>query len=462
MSDNMFTETVEDTPVPVPVRRMPHDGRGGAADLFHTRLQRVTLPSAVTHCLLTGGGRGGKQRGRLHIPYSEERAFLSALAKDAEQGTMLPICTIRTVVFRFYADLDLKLPVRVIPPEALRRMARVMNVQAQRFFPEGHAPLVCVVCDKTRDADSERAAEVIGALHKHGVHLHWPDVCVKQDGALRMRASMVAALDRETWEADLGVSKVDWADVFDESVYGTPSERASGGLRVVGAPKASLCPECKNVSDRVSRCETCFKRGHVIDERHYKLFEVLRGDGVDEEWTRRLRNSWYMLLQMTNIRSDPDAHDTTDGWLPYVGCPAPEPKDERGRKRKSDGIERKFKSKPEVVDPRVETVVSRLLTRFSPNYERSSFRMYFDGQQYKIPLRGDGSCFCLNKNDFHTSQNVFMAIRPMFKQASEYVAEMGCFCACKKVRRTGIECRDFRSRHIRITGDEARILFPKK
>ena len=217
------------------------------------------------------------------------------------------------------------------------------------------------------------------------------------------------------------------------------------------------------MASKVSDCTHCFKRGHIIDPSHYKLFGALLGASPHEQLTRRMKNNHALLLRYTSVRSaDPDLHTISEGWKPYVGCPAPPASGGAGgRKRKAssaESIEKKF-SKPAIQDPDVENTVRQCATILSEHYRNTTFNIRFDGKNtYKVLFRGDGSNFCLNMNDFHKSNNVYMIIKAGIKK--EAVAYMCCFCTCKTTeRRFSGMCCDFKSRSISLGKKEYGIMF---
>ena len=460
-------------------RGLSSDGKDGAVFRF---LSKKREPFGVnlflrdnglpTHTLLNGG--------KVHVPDKQRgdedlvELFFDSLHKDFKQGTMLPIVSVRTVVFPFYADFDFKVEVAELSPSFVLRLSSVLNSQAQKFFPSDRPPLKLIVCDKSGDAKqiqgaSSAMAEAIGVpsvLYKHGLHLHWPEVLVKHESALQMRASMLSALERESWVSDLGSQPLAWDSIFDECVYGS-AEKAASSLRMVGAPKASLCSSCKNGKER-PRCATCASRGFEIDPSHYKMCVALRGDEEDSSLTQKLTSNFYSLLKETNVRGDPERTTISEGWSVYPGCP-PVRSSGKGKKRKTpcdaERVEKKFTSKPEIQDAEKEKVMRRLLVKHSDKYSNANFRILFDEKHtYKVPLRGEGAQFCLNKkgDGYHRSQNVYMELLPSDLSRNEYVSRMRCFCRCKTYEgRNGTLCSEFRSKNFLLTSDDVSVLYNK-
>lgn len=438
----------------------------------------------ATHLLLSNGS--------FHVPFDMNNYLFDKLTHDYSCQTMPPIVSVRTIVFNMYADFDLKIPLQELPHDSIRKMAFVINAQAQRFFPDDHPPLTLVVCVKSEPPKkpvetvaSSSIAAAIGVptvLYKHGIHFHWPDVQVKFENALHMRMSMMAALERMDWTSYLGVSTLDWNSVFDDSVYGT-CDNSISSLRMVGAPKASKCSVCKGDAAKKSSCSPCNFRGHEIDPVHYKMFELYEGDVLNEDETRRLRNNFAALLRKTDIRCD-EKVEVSKNWKLYPGCPPLIKKDGRKRKCNPDlqGVEKKFTKNPEIKDPEKEAILRKYLIKLSPHYANASMRILYEEHKsaskskvqtwlsttsnvasYKCPLRGDGANFCLNlkKNGgFHNSQNVYMKVIPKDVSKNEYEARMKCFCKCETIEgRYGHPCHMFESKGVLLDGDDANVLF---
>lgn len=386
----------------------------------------------LTHLLLDNG--------RYHVEEGKMDRFQNLLAQAIRDDNVLCITENHTTVFPMYVDVDLKVPAPALDDDAVARMARVMNAQVQRFFEDRHEPFKCVVCTK-KEGVAATATE--DGRFKHGVHLHWPDLLVTIDRALELRASMVAGLEREDWSVDLCTSEVAWDEVVDEGVY-------SGGLRMVGAPKARKCPKCKAV--RNTPCDVCCgnNNGHVIDaQSKYGLRMVLLGGVVDADARASLAANLVRLVKATSVRA-PKTAEETPGYQRYVGAPVV------SRKRKAAAVEAKYRRRPEVTDPAVMRILQKQVARHSPLYANARLRVFTDGVTYKVSLSGEGGTYCLNKEGDHTSQNVWMEV---CKHRGEHASRMRCYCRCPVQRVSGLACKDFASRPKLLDLNDAARLF---
>ena len=418
------------------------NGRGGKTSVFLSKSRSVLSAQdrsghEVTHTFMDGG--------RVSLSAGDVGGFHQALAADLAAGTV-PCLTERRSPLHFpmYADLDLKVPVPVLTDETAVKLAAVVNRQMQRFFDES-APLTLVVCTKNNvapKADEE-------GLYKHGVHFHWPNVIVDAERALRMRAAMIVALEREEWQEDLGARPVDWVETVDESVY-------ASGLRLLGAPKAKMCHQCRGKSG--VHCTVCANMRYLYDPAVYGLRTVLVGEAVDPDQTRSLGANAVRLLRATTVRA-PEGTALTEGYRVFVGCPPAE----TGRKRKGcacvpAGVEARYKRKPPITDPAVLAVLRKLLVQHSEHYAHSRMTVLGDGTSYRVALSGEGGNFCLNKGTDHGSQHVYMIVERA--KSKSYAAYMKCFSrkpTCDRV--TGQPCKDFKSNAVYLDADQVACLF---
>ena len=155
------------------------------------------------------------------------------------------------------------------------------------------------------------------------MHYHWPDVIVDAERALQMRAAMVAALKHAEWtEDELGARPVDWCATVDASVY-------ASGLRLPGAPKATVCHHCGGKNSTHWNCMTCSNMRYLYDAAVWRLRTVLVGEAVDPDLTHHLGARATFLLKKTTVRA-PEGTPLTEGYRVFDGCPPVKTKRKRG------------------------------------------------------------------------------------------------------------------------------------
>lgn len=372
-------------------------------------------------------------KGRFTIPDGEMTAFRNVMAADVTTKSVPPVHEVRSIVFPYFADFDLKIPVADLSAEVKRLIGVIVNSEAQRFFPVSASPLLCVICDKTGCPDQITASSSAhksssAVAFKHGLHIHWPALLVTWDRAIHMREAMVGALNRQDWASLLGTASLDWSAFFDEHVYGA-SEKVGGGLRIAGAPKAS---PCRCAKDDI-KCPECGRTGFLFDERSYQMFEALRGNEVDAETTQFLCNNFFALLSHTTVRAPEGSHPSKE-WAPYAGCPVPSnlSAPSKGRKRKNESsFTSSFKNVE--MSGEIQTLIRKALVHISKAYAHSTFKMFTDGKECRVTLHGEGSQYCLNISDYHKRKGVYAVIRKSQESgpcANGAVLRMKCFCRC--------------------------------
>jgi hypothetical protein len=416
-------------------------------------------PTTPTHLLLDGGK---------YFVGEDTMAVFRTKCRDAvEAGEMVPVTENRTQFFPMYVDLDLQVAAETLTEEAVVAMASIMNAQVHRFFVGRGEPFECVVCTKQGpskplgqppDGASSSSQQAVAPLYKHGVHLHWPELIVDVDRAFEIRESLIAGLERAAWAHLLGTDPVPWRDAVDEAVY-------SGGLRMVGAPKASKCSECRGAREG---CAACKRSGHVYDAAAYGLCTVLRGQQVDDGARNALASNFVNLLRRTTVRA-PDTARLTEGYARYAGCPVVVPQ-RRGTKRKSalppgvGALEPRYRKGAEVTDPRALSILRRHLVLHSPVYANSRMTVHRSekGDSYRVALSGEGATHCLNLGADHRSQHVYMVVRRGVKDTP--MSYMKCWCRHDTAERrlSGAPCKDFESPMRVLEKEEVYRLFPRK
>lgn len=409
-----------------------------------TSEDKTTVP---THLFLNGG--------KFSVTRPQHVSELyTVLAHDIKHGVAPPITQNRTFLFPFFADLDYKGPWQTLGEGALQKLATVLNTQLQRFFEDRHQPFVLLLCGKNKVPTEDNGK------YKHGFHIHWPDLIVDIDRAYELRQSMIAALDVVDWSAYLGDAQVDWEDTFDRSVY-------RGGLRMIGAPKAKLCPECKG---KKGVCGTCgnMHNGYLMDDSVYELCLVMTGTEESPDVMRSLRANLQRLLLKTSVRVSDDV-PLTDGYQRYLGCPRVPSfttSSSSSKKRKLDpgekSFNRKYRDSTVVGTIEVHRVMRELLVAFNPLYANSRITvLLLNDSVYCVKLQGDGAHFCPNKKADHNSSTMYMLVQ----RGPERLYEAILKCRCAKMTiddRVGrITCNLFSSRE-KINDKQERILFPDK
>ena len=160
-------------------------------------LHRWRVPAGgagpASHLCLDGG--------RLLVKDADHADFLNAYAAAVVRGLVPCVVETRTPVFRFFVDVDAKVP----DPAAFDVRGACLAIAAAVDAAVSPPP-ACVVC-----VPSEPSAD------KVGVHLHFPAVTVTPATALWLRGRIVDALAGGPLLDAAG--GLDWARVIDAAVY---------------------------------------------------------------------------------------------------------------------------------------------------------------------------------------------------------------------------------------------------
>lgn len=165
----------------------------------------------ATHLLLSGG--------KLGVPDSDGGAFLNAYALAVVRGERPCVVELRTSLFGYFVDLDIRVP--AYPGDgAVRALCGLVSGAAGTAFEE--TPKRVVACRAALKTESDGSTKV-------GVHLHWPGTVVSAKGALAVRDHILAAL--RSAEEVAGFAGQPWDSVVDSAVY------RGSGLRMAWSGK---------------------------------------------------------------------------------------------------------------------------------------------------------------------------------------------------------------------------------
>jgi hypothetical protein len=360
-----------------------------------------------------------------------------------------------------------------------------MNAQVKKFFPAQNEVRL-LICTKTKGG-----VLLDGGLYKQGIHFHWPDILVVVDKAMAIRKGIIVGLQGTgpdstlDWMADIGMKDPPWNTIIDDAVY-RPHDRdeRSGGLRLIGAPKAKKCNHCPGTIgkerldngelnpkyEKEPMCDVCqFKNNkYIIDDNVYLLSDVLINDRPDEQQHKDICKNMKRMFRLTTVRAN-DCTDETPGFFlfdpsmkadppPQIQNPKPGSGHKLGKPKvvtksnsedKVDG--RKIAQFKEITDPEIAKIMRSLLIEHSEKYRDSKMKILFDGKyKYKVLLTNTGAKYCKNKGDYHSQNNVYMEI---FKTGSSFNFKcvMKCWSTNPVVYRpSGMTCKCYTS-HQKVT-----------
>lgn len=336
---------------------------------------------------------------------------------------------------RLFVDLDFKSPFR-ITSERAEQIAQVLVWAVGRFFPrrslEDRGAIVC---------GAQYKLVHDGELIKTGIHVVWPRLFVTLDQALRIRQSVIDAL--EVVFGPREPPRNSWEDVVDESVYG------DSGLRLLGSRKGVPCPACKtrlaaepaaarrrhlqtNPSGGYSDCTLCGGRGRADEGRPYMPMMILHGDGTRdlarEASYTDAEDGLLRMVQDTAFRSYEPLEGLAErqGYEPPENAPLPQPhagrtwgEPARRPGPRSEQVPRTGTSTELEFVPNLDSGTVGVSYRMVRDLLRSSQDVYSqiqvakvrrNGFTYHVDVRGDGSLFCHNIGANHASNRIYFQI----------------------------------------------------
>ena len=453
-------------------------------NVFHSEIagflkqHKPVASGRLSHTLFTGGA--------YFLPDTKREVLWEKLAKAWMDGTMPAIQEIHTLKFPMYIDMDMTTSMQHISKEAIRHMAVVMNTQVKKFFPEQNEVRL-LICTKTKGG-----VLLDDGLYKQGIHFHWPDIFVVVDNAMVIRNGIIVALKGTgadstlDWLTDIGMKDPPWDTIIDEAVY-RPHDRVerSGGLRLIGAPKAKKCTQCPRaigdkkkpfddpIYDPEPMCDVCQKKNkkYIIDDNVYLLSDVFINDKPDEQQCSAICNNMKRMFRLTTVRAKDDQAETPGFSLFDTQPPQPGGGHKSGKAKvvaksnsedKVDG--RKFAQFKEITDPEIGKIMRTLLIRHSEKYRDSKIKVLFDGKYtYRVLLTGEGARFCKNKGDYHSQNNVYMEIFKKTDSPFDFSSVMKCWSTKPVVYYPSCQtCKCFASIPVRLYREQAERLFKKE
>lgn len=204
-------------------------------------MERWTAGSGpITHVMLNGGV--------LHASNASPHVFHTRYIKSLKRKKLY-IVEQKTIIFRFFVDLDYKAE-EALPPHIIIELCQAMNRVT------GQACLV-----------STSLPRKVGDLMKTGVHIHWPDLHVNKQQAMQVRAKILIELS----ECFPGR---DWVKDIDSAVY------QGSGLRMLWSYKAEPESTVYTPWKRIGSSVTELPTEPAVDLLN--LFSI-RLDGVEEK-----------------------------------------------------------------------------------------------------------------------------------------------------------------------------------
>lgn len=221
----------------------------------------------ITHTFMDGGC--------LEVPEHDKtmnQMFYDKIAEFVAQNEYFPISELRTPVFKYYLDFDIKEDKEVTEEEFGHMAKHIQRVLSLVLDCEQEHYCFVSSCNSKSLEDGKI---------KSGCHINFPLVRVDSFMARKLRQIIVQYFEQLE---DENIGKHSWDEIIDEEVY------VGAGLRMIGADKAHKCPVKKcagkrkalnKSNDEDDYCDTCDNVGYVYEDRRYYPFLILKEDGSE-------------------------------------------------------------------------------------------------------------------------------------------------------------------------------------
>lgn len=335
----------------------------------------------VTHFMLDGG--------KLDLTRDYD-TFQEIYAKNILEKNC--IVELKTDVFKLFIDFD------VLSTEKIEMHKYIIDIQEiikQLYETEALCIVTCADKNKKIKRDS---VEYI----KQGFHLHWPEIFVNKEIAIKIRAIIVIRFT--TMYGKVAGFFENWEKIIDKTVYG------HNGIRLIGADKCNISDGIKNYENRV-----------------YVIYSVYIGKVHDENVTREYKTNTLKSLKDTSIRCF-EPNITRHVTLP-------EYESEEDTDEEKSGFDIIKKSSP------IYMAIQKFFINYATGYRVDDVRKIVKMKEKEIYIIESKSKFCQNIDDFHSNNHIFFKLTPFgFCQRcrSERSGNFGC-------------CRDYSSNLIQVS-----------
>ena len=396
--------------------------------------------------ILMDGFRGG----RIHISNSDYEEFLRLYTNDIMHNRRLCVIECKTGIFKFHMDADLETEQALTDPQK-HELLKKINDAIKPFFksPREKRFISIVSCAPPKIKDG---------FIKTGIHIVWPNINVSAHEALLLRENILSELNIHYSE---NFTRTGWENAIDASVY------IGSGLRMIGSIKVAACTECNRRT--MEYCGKCAGTGKLDEDRPYTFF-CAYGDNseIDQESTETLSKCLYKVVCLSSIRTFSEQicpeFERFQGAPSYVQPTFHDPTKPPKMPLSKEFTEDKRASahwkrcRTSISDPAIKKVCERLVRnrinkqRYEKLYVKDittdSTRSFYD-----VKVGGQGSNFCQNKMDDHSSNTIYFHI-------DKSGISQRCFCRKPIIRMDNTTCSKYKSSVKEISQDDKIVLFP--
>lgn len=374
-------------------------------------------------------------------------------------------------LFFMYFDLDMKFAGWDVSLwiQQQRTVATIVHTTVTFYFDR---PLEMTV------AVTDTPRIVSTSIHKVGMHMYFPTLVVNFEEALVLLHAVTVRVRDVLGERNLPKGENSWSDVFDASVY-------RNGLRDCATFKTNPCEKCQSRNNRDFDVDSLYTPRFLVSNDELtditRELSVARGYvfGEFDLTLHRLARVRCSAKEAVQFRGNMKICSATS--IGYIPSNPDELEVTRSRKSREEtlqypidlGAQRKFRNFvllyfcPEDLR-RIEACIRENFNeaRYFAVQIRSIYAFFWRDKDHsvdvlgkpcrfskiKITLKGEGSRYCFNKGDHHSSNTAYFEI-PVRNSSLVPRIEQRCWSPhsykCQGVVRV---CERFRSGQIKMFG----------
>ena len=353
-----------------------------------------------SHLLLNGIG-GGK----LYIKNENMNIFYEKYCEGIKNNEYIYAVESRRTIFPLFFDLDYLLDIEFWENEKdeYKTFFEIFNhiYQTIELFYDFSFKCIITEAEIKYITKPEKEEKNI----KKGFHIHFPEILVNTEIALKIRKMCISKL-KMVYGNKFANS---FSDILDETVF------VKNGLRLTGSRKG--CFETVNG-----------KKEFVDQGRPYELLYVITKSKIDNEATNQIKNDLLSQIKMTSIITGNDAILTEQKELKLdisdEACYNCDDSEENSDEENTKNVDNIHWNKLSKDDTRYSAII-RFFDTYAKkyNYYSKDIKRIFYSDNKQIYIIWTKSKYCLNIGREHKSCGTY------FKLTNNGLVQK-CFCKC--------------------------------
>lgn len=414
-----------------------------------------------THLSLCGG--------KYCVPNHLYQDFLKMMSDVLNNEEELYISENRTDIFRFIVDVDYE-DEKILSDDVLNEILKIIHSVLVHFIKPDVDKSMLIL----KPTDFKKKIDPINEeiIYKSGIHIYFKNIFITSDTAILLRSAIIQKLN----EYKLRPKYNPWEKVIDLSIY------KGCGLRMPGNFKIERCKQCKKSKDQNIPCPHCNNYGKLNGKRPYlmyKYYDDLLNE--DEKECELYKSDILKLLKDTSLRTDLVSenfkiNDSYPVWFSYETYRSEHLSEKKIVKNKitSKNYENNIKydliiDNTLMMDLLKEHLIKHIYNKsinikFLNNHnipknicddiEMGSLKKKIFKNKSIYTVCFSNFKFCLNKDEYHTSNNIYLIIN--------HKGEIYQRCHSESIGKNNMCCKKFKKLIGKCTDELYQVLFENK